>query len=194
MTDNIGNIGALLYLVDIRFPYEPSHEPILRSGSTGLRGEPLVPRERTLIGQRRDLIDDCAHSLNFGRCVAEIAGKAWFEVLSPRGGEICTQFLNKFALSGINRPTRFVGHDVRGNNSLENRNFGTLLGELTSRDPGDLMIERIEANAESGSDGGSGLGILTLMNDYSAEMGWTFGDKGAGDTLDVTTRVRLPLD
>jgi len=72
--------------------------------------------------------------------------------------------------------------------------FGTLLGELTSRDPGDLMIERIEANAENGSDGGSGLGILTLMNDYSAEMGWIFGDKGASGTLDITTRVRLPLD
>jgi hypothetical protein len=32
------------------------------------------------------------------------------------------------------------------------------------------------------------------MNDYSAEMGWTFGDKGPGGTLDITTRVRLPLD
>lgn len=72
--------------------------------------------------------------------------------------------------------------------------FGPLLGELTSRDPGDLMIERIEANAESGADGGSGLGILTLMNDYSAEMGWIFADEGAGGTLDITTRVRLPLD
>ena len=72
--------------------------------------------------------------------------------------------------------------------------FGTLLEELTSRDPGDLMIERIEANAENSSSGGSGLGILTLMNDYSAEKGWTFGDKGAGGTLDITTRVRLPHD
>jgi len=72
--------------------------------------------------------------------------------------------------------------------------FGTLLEELTSRDPGDLMIERIEANAENSSSGGSGLGILTLMSDYSAEMGWIFGDKGASGTLDITTRVRLPLD
>jgi hypothetical protein len=56
------------------------------------------------------------------------------------------------------------------------------------------MIERIEANAENSSSGGSGLGILTLMSDYSAEMGWIFGDKGASGTLDITTRVRLPLD
>ncbi|CAB4868712.1 unannotated protein [freshwater metagenome] len=49
LADNIGNVGALLYLIDIRFPYETSHEPILRSGSTGLGGEPLVPDECALI-------------------------------------------------------------------------------------------------------------------------------------------------
>jgi hypothetical protein len=32
LADNIRNIGALLYLVDIRFPYEPRHTTILRSG------------------------------------------------------------------------------------------------------------------------------------------------------------------
>jgi hypothetical protein len=51
LADNIRNIGALLYLVDIRFPYEPRHITILWSGSTGLGGETLVPDECTLISQ-----------------------------------------------------------------------------------------------------------------------------------------------
>jgi len=56
--------------------------------------------------------------------------------------------------------------------------FETLLEEIVSRDPGELLIERIEANAEDPDAGGSGLGILTLMNDYGAALGWRFEQAG----------------
>jgi hypothetical protein len=71
--------------------------------------------------------------------------------------------------------------------------FQPLLGELTSRDPGELLIERIEANAEDASSGGSGLGLLTLMNDYGARLGWTFSrDKPAG-AIRLETLAALDL-
>ena len=43
--------------------------------------------------------------------------------------------------------------------------------EITAGDPGDLLIQRIEANA-AGTGSGSGLGILTLMNDYGVRLTW----------------------
>lgn len=80
--------------------------------------------------------------------------------------------------------TNFVSHDVAGR-------FQTLLHELTSRDPGELLIERIEANAEDSSASGSGLGLLTLMNDYGAELGWVFSP--AGSTVRLETFAGLNL-
>jgi hypothetical protein len=71
--------------------------------------------------------------------------------------------------------------------------FGTLLAELTSRDAGDLLIERIEANAADPGAGGSGLGILTLMNDYGAAIGWTFAQTSPDAHVHIDTVATLTL-
>jgi hypothetical protein len=65
--------------------------------------------------------------------------------------------------------------------------FQGLLTELLKRDPGELLIERIEANAADNSSGGSGLGILTLMSDYGAKLGWSFKQ----DEADAATRLSI---
>jgi hypothetical protein len=72
--------------------------------------------------------------------------------------------------------------------------FQGLLAELTTRDPGELLIERIEANAADETSSGSGLGILTLMNDYGARMGWHFSDAPRGEAVVLVTRASLTLN
>lgn len=69
--------------------------------------------------------------------------------------------------------------------------FQALLQELTSRDPGELLIERIEANAADESSSGSGLGLLTLMNDYGAELGWHFTQDGEAVRLQTYAALNL---
>lgn len=70
--------------------------------------------------------------------------------------------------------------------------FQALLAELTAGDPGDLLIQRIEANAADPGSGGSGLGLLTLMSDYGARLGWHFVP--AEDALvALETQARLDL-
>ena len=71
--------------------------------------------------------------------------------------------------------------------------FQKLLAEVTTRDPGELLIERIEANAADESSSASGLGLLTLMSDYGARLGWTFRDAPAG-TVVLSTHASLPLN
>lgn len=71
--------------------------------------------------------------------------------------------------------------------------FETLLTEITSRDPGDLLIERIEANAADPEAGGSGLGLLTLMNDYGAELGWTMEQAKPDASVHIETFAALTL-
>lgn len=70
--------------------------------------------------------------------------------------------------------------------------FRQLLTELLSRDAGELLLERIEANAAGDAAGGSGLGLLTLINDYGARLGWSFDAAGAG-LVRVETCAELSL-
>lgn len=88
--------------------------------------------------------------------------------------------------------------EVRIGNSISletARRFQALLAELTARDPGELLIARIEANAADPGADGSGLGLLTLMNDYGARLGWIFHDGGAeaNRRIDLDTFAALDL-
>ncbi len=52
--------------------------------------------------------------------------------------------------------------------------FQTYLQELTSSDPLDLYVEQLERNAQDEDGITSGLGLLTMINDYMAKLGWKF--------------------
>ena len=69
--------------------------------------------------------------------------------------------------------------------------FQKLLAEITTGDPGELLIQKIEENAAGGS--GSGLGILSLMSDYGVRLGWTFQDAPGEPRVRVITVARLPI-
>lgn len=72
--------------------------------------------------------------------------------------------------------------------------FQTLIEEIISRDPGELLIERIEANAADQNSSGSGLGLLTLMNDYGARLGWDFRTAASGAAITLSTHAALTLN
>ena len=72
--------------------------------------------------------------------------------------------------------------------------FQALIEEIVSRDPGELLIERIEANAADETSSASGLGLLTLMNDYGARLGWDFRAAPAGGTVTLSTHAALTLN
>jgi hypothetical protein len=71
--------------------------------------------------------------------------------------------------------------------------FQALIEEITSRDPGELLIERIEANAADENSSASGLGLLTLMNDYGARLGWDFRPSPSG-AVTLSTHAALTLN
>ncbi len=71
--------------------------------------------------------------------------------------------------------------------------FQHLLSEIAVGDPGDLLIQRIEANAADQAATGSGLGLLTLMNDYGARLAWIFKSAEGGDLVELETYASLPI-
>ncbi len=71
--------------------------------------------------------------------------------------------------------------------------FQKLLSDLTDGDPGELLIQKLEANV-MGGDGGSGIGFLTMMNDYSTKLGWQFEPcADDGDAVVLRTMARLNI-
>lgn len=82
-------------------------------------------------------------------------------------------------------------------NSVENGGadkFQALIQRLLTEDPDELYMEQLMANAEGKNDGGSGLGFLTMINNYNARLAWKF--EPAGDdplVMIVTTMVDLAV-
>lgn len=71
--------------------------------------------------------------------------------------------------------------------------FKTRIQALLTEDPQQLYLEQVEKNA-SGESSGSHLGLLTMVNDYEACLGWKFETNPLdSDVVVVTTMVRLNL-
>lgn len=74
--------------------------------------------------------------------------------------------------------------------------FQAQINRLLTQDTNDLYLEQLERNAsnENENDTGSGLGFLTMLNDYGATLAWKFVRRSANvDDIGVTTMVRLPV-
>lgn len=65
-----------------------------------------------------------------------------------------------------------------------------LLEEMVSEDPWELIVKRVEANAEDPEGSRSGLGFLTLLTDYNARLGWLVVDASETHAC-LHTLVRL---
>lgn len=72
--------------------------------------------------------------------------------------------------------------------------FQEFIGKVLTSDTNELYIEQLERNATADTDSGSGLGFLTMINDYGANLAWNFTShaQDAEQTL-LTTMVRLPI-
>ncbi|MGB0383390.1 MAG: slr1658 superfamily regulator [Ardenticatenaceae bacterium] len=70
--------------------------------------------------------------------------------------------------------------------------FKEFIQELLTEDPYELYIRQLERNAEEDNIGHSGLGFLTMMNDYDAQLAWKFDTaQEVPKRVNVTTMVQL---
>ncbi|MEP6516764.1 DUF6272 family protein [Microcoleus vaginatus] len=81
----------------------------------------------------------------------------------------------------------FASNSVNPEGAKKLREF---IGEILDSDPNELYLQQLEKNAEAESDT-SGLGLLTMINDYSAKIGWKFDRRPDSDTIIVTTVVQI---
>jgi hypothetical protein len=75
-------------------------------------------------------------------------------------------------------------------NSITPQNMKRLkafIKEVTQGDPSELYFRCMEANANDDNNGHSGLGLLSMINDYSAQLAWKF------DTLQIDHEPPTPV-
>jgi hypothetical protein len=63
--------------------------------------------------------------------------------------------------------------------------------KLSQTDPMEMYLEQLEIKAMT-DDNISGLGLLTMLNDYEATLGWHFETLEAG-LITISTEVYLPI-
>ncbi len=72
--------------------------------------------------------------------------------------------------------------------------FQTFLTELLASDPEELYVMQVEKSLEDDDSEASGLGFLTMINDYSAKLGWNFETLSTEpQNYTVTTMVQLTV-
>ncbi|MDB9516019.1 DUF6272 family protein [Roseofilum reptotaenium CS-1145] len=72
--------------------------------------------------------------------------------------------------------------------------FQTFLKKIEQGDPQTLYLEQLESSAQEESSSNSGLGLLTMLNDYFAKLGWSFETvPDHPGIIKVTTMVQLPI-
>jgi len=84
---------------------------------------------------------------------------------------------------------KLVFTEVNGITEKQETDFKEFITELENNDPDELFMKRLEESATT--DSSSGLGYLTMLNDYQARLGWQF-DEDNGERK-VTTQVVISI-
>lgn len=72
--------------------------------------------------------------------------------------------------------------------------FQAFIQRLLSEDIDALYTEQLERNADADDGSASGMGFLTMLNDYGVKIAWNFSTPAQpGGEVAVTTMVRMPL-
>lgn len=72
--------------------------------------------------------------------------------------------------------------------------FQSFLRKIEQVDPGTLYVEQLEKSVQEEESTNSGLGLLTMLNDYLAKLGWKFETVPEyPGVIKVTTMVQLPI-
>lgn len=87
---------------------------------------------------------------------------------------------------------------VSANNGVDREQAGRyrhFVGQLLQEDANEMLIRQLEANAlQEDSATSSCLGLLTMITDYGAQLGWQFETAPEpSDSISVTTTAVLPL-
>src|ERR1035441_2475182 len=110
----------------------------------------------------------------------------------------------KYHEPGVNIPIRIhlelTGDQItvsasNGIGAGQAQRYQAFAAHVLAEDAGDMLIRQLEESAAGEESNQSGLGLLTMINDYGAQLGWRFeAHPACVETMTVTTSAVLPLN
>ncbi len=81
--------------------------------------------------------------------------------------------------------------ESNGANIEQAAKLQTFIQQILSEDPYELYFRKMEEKATASAESGSGLGLLTMINDYGAKLAWRL--ESVENAVYVSTQVNLVI-
>ena len=173
--------------------FSPSSVPISeRWRNNGLSADYIAEYLATVLNNEDNESDEAEYLAEIKSSASYIANE-----LLENGMKYCnehTEYPITFHIELVSNEIRFfLENTIIPSNAERLKEF---INELDNSDPDEFYIRQLEKNAEDELEDNtsSGLGFLSIINDYSAKLGWKFQTVDQSSVvMSVTTLVRLML-
>ena len=173
--------------------FSPSSVPISeRWRNNGLSADYIAEYLATVLNNEDNESDEAEYLAEIKSSASYIANE-----LLENGMKYCnehTEYPITFHIELVSNEIRFfLENTIIPSNAERLKEF---IHELDNSDPDEFYIRQLEKNAEAELEDNtsSGLGFLSIINDYSAKLGWKFQTVDQSSVvMSVTTLVRLML-
>ncbi|BAY83665.1 hypothetical protein NIES267_31560 [Calothrix parasitica NIES-267] len=173
--------------------FSPSSVPISeRWRNNGLSADYIAEYLATVLNNEENESDDTEYLAEIKSSASYIANE-----LLENGMKYCnqhTEYPITFHIELVSNEIRFfLENTIIPANAERLKEF---INELDNSDPDEFYIRQLEKTAEDELEDNtsSGLGFLSIINDYSAKLGWKFQTVDQSSlVMSVTTLVRLML-
>ncbi len=172
----------------LQLSFQPGSIPLKqRWRNNGLSADFLADYVSTFFPMKEDDIHGLSHLKEIKHAVSYIANE-----LLENGMKYTDCSLEMPMKINMLLENNFIMFNETNSVSLKQaQHFLDFITLLQDNDPMALFMEQLEKQAMD--EAGSGLGFLTMINDYQAELSWQFEAHENKDIMTITTAVKLPI-
>lgn len=172
--------------------FSPSSRPLKkRWKNNGLSADFIAEYFRTFfVSETDDDDDDDVATENLRDAVKYIANELLENAMKFQDENV--PFTARIGFSLYN--DKLVFCVTNGINNQQVESFQVFINRLLTENPDDLYLEAMRLNARQGVDSPSRLGLLSMVCDYSAKLGWKFETlQNHPSVMTVSTMVCLEV-
>jgi hypothetical protein len=173
--------------------FSPSSQPLKkRWENNGLSADFISEYFKTFFVSQEEMLDEeeCIVRENLRDAVKYIANELLENAMKFQ--DVALPFTAKIGFSLYSDKLIFCVTNGISEDEIEP--FQALIKRLLEEDPEELYFEAMKANAQKDSNAPSRLGLLSMICDYSAKLGWKFEPSEKNPTImTVSTMVSLEI-
>jgi hypothetical protein len=138
--------------------------------NNGLSADFLGDYVTTFFSANGDVTDTPAHQKEIKHAVTYIANEFLENAMKYHERDVDIPIGIRLELTG----SQITISASNGVGAEQSDRYKAFVGRILSNDAGDLLLRQLEGSSTGTGLNASGLGLLTMINDYGARLGWQF--------------------